>query len=237
MTPAIAFRAVTREYGAQTVLRDLTLDIGAGEIYGLAGANGSGKTTLLRAAAGAIRPTSGTISVTGMTGYVAQKFSLYEDLLVEENLVFFARCYGLGGPSLPRAVSRALDRFDLGTLRRIRTGQLSHGWKQRVAFAAALCHQPSVLILDEATSGIDLQARFQIWKVLAECAAAGVGILLATHDMEELARCHRIGYLRDGQLIVSTTPDEVRSRCAAGLGRSPESLTQALAWFAGGDGG
>lgn len=232
MTPVIAFRGVGHTYGARAVLRDVTLEIGAGEIYGLAGANGSGKTTLLRAAAGAFHPSSGSLSVTGMTGYVAQRFSLYEDLPVEENLVFFARCYGLSGRALETAVRGVMERFDLNDWRRTPTGVLSHGWKQRVAMAAALCHEPQVLILDEATSGIDLEARFQIWDVLAECARSGVGIILATHDMEEAARCDRVGYLQGGRLIVSDSVAEVRARCASGLGREPDSLTEALAWIA-----
>ena len=236
MTPAIAFRAVSHSFGAHSVLSEVTLEIGRGEIYGLAGANGSGKTTLLRAAAGAIRPAGGSIQVMGTTGYVAQKFGMYEDLLVEENLRFFARCHGLSGAELETAVDRVVGRFGLAGRLRTPAGFLSHGWKQRLAIASALCHRPTALILDEATSGIDLATRFEIWELLVEFARDGVGIVLATHDTEELSRCDRIGYLQGGRLIVSGTAGEVRALCGEGLGREPESLTAALAWFARGAG-
>ena len=232
MTPTIAFHNVSHSFGAQIVLKGVTFEIGCGEIYGLCGANGSGKTTLLRAAAGAIRPNSGSIQIPGATGYVGQKFGLYEDLLVKENLTFFAQCHGLRDVELKSAVDRVVESFGLGARLRTQAGVLSHGWKQRLAIASALCHRPAALILDEATSGIDLASRFEIWEILTEFARGGVGILLATHDTEELAHCDRMGYLQDGRLLVSGTASEVRAHGREGLGREPETLTEALASIA-----
>jgi ABC-2 type transport system ATP-binding protein len=158
-----------------------------------------------------VRPTAGRIRLAGTPGYVAQRFSLYEDLTVEENLLFAGRCYALEGAVLASAVQRVVDLFELGERLGRKTGLLSHGWKQRVALAAALCHRPRVLILDEATSGIDHGARDRIWEILAACAAEGVAVLLATHDGEEAERCGRLGYLREGRLIASGPVAETRA--------------------------
>ena len=199
-SPAVSARGVSKNFGDNVVLNGVDLQIAPGEIFGLFGANGCGKSTLLRILAGAIRPSSGTVAIQGFAGYVAQRFSLYQDLSVEENLSFYARCYRPADPALPSAIDAIIHRFGLAPFRRQRTGLLSHGWKQRVAIASALCHQPSVLLLDEATAGIDPDARQDLWTILTAAATAGTAILFTTHFTDEAARCPRTGYLRQGIL-------------------------------------
>ena len=182
------------------------------------GSNGSGKSTLLRIIAGALHASSGNVAVRGPTGYVAQKFSLYEDLLVEENIAFSARCYGLHGSELRDRVTEALERFDLQEVRRQPTALLSHGWKQRLALAAAVCHKPAVLLLDEPTAGIDPVARRYFWDIFADCAHSGATVLLATHHLDEADLCNRTGYLSCGELIPCSTP--------AGLGTRNRELPE-----------
>jgi ABC-2 type transport system ATP-binding protein len=201
MSGAIIARAITKTYGGKPVLTGVSLTVQPGEIYGLFGANGSGKSTLLRILAGAIRPDSGSIAASAATSYVAQRFSLYDDLTVEENLAFFARCHGLAGGAQTAAVDRIVDELHLETLRRERSGTLSHGWKQRLALAAALCHRPGVLLLDEATAGLDPEARAELWTILTARAAAGAALVLATHQTEEAGRCSRLGRMAEGVLM------------------------------------
>lgn len=206
----ICLDRVSKKYGSRTVLHDVSLQVDRGEIYGLLGANGSGKSTLLRIAAGGLRATSGNISTAGSTGYVAQKFSLYDDLSVEENLAFWVRCHGFWGVRSRAHVEEVMARLDLVQFRKQRAGTLSHGWKQRLALAAALGHRPSILLLDEATSGIDPEARRQLWLILQECAQSGMAILLATHHMDEVERFQRIGYVREGNLT-GVSPAQARA--------------------------
>jgi ABC-type multidrug transport system ATPase subunit len=197
---AISLRDVCKSYGRRSVLNGVTLKIGGGEIYGLFGANGSGKSTLLRIIAGALPATSGSVSIAGAAGYVAQTFSLYDDLFLEQNLTFYGRCYGLSGSHLRTRVDDVLARLRLNNLRKERTGHLSHGVKQRVALAAALCHQPSIVLLDEATAGLDPVARGELWEILRDCARSGVTILISTHHTDEGDLCDRVGHLSQGNL-------------------------------------
>lgn len=200
MNPAIEIRDISKSYGARTVLHRISLDVNAGEIFGLPGANGSGKSTLLRIVAGALRPSTGSFQLRAAMGYVAQRFAFYEDLLVEENITFHARCHGLSGKDLRRGVDTTIDRLSLTSRRREVTAHLSHGWKQRVAIAAALCHRPGILLMDEVTAGMDPESRQDLWALFRECAHSGVAILVSTHYMEDLAACDRSAYLREGRL-------------------------------------
>ncbi len=200
MAPVLTVESLSKSYGAKTVLRDLDLEVLPGEIFGLFGSNGSGKSTLLRIVAGALRPGEGRVTIRGATGYVAQKFSLYPDLTVEENLFFFAQCYRPGPRGVRSDVERVLDRVGLAPFRRERSGELSHGWKQRLSLAAALTHDPALLLLDEATAGLDPAARAALWEVLAECAGCGAAVVLATHFTDEGARCTRVARIEDGKL-------------------------------------
>ena len=198
--PAVSVRGVSKKFGANVVLSGVDIEIAPGEIFGMFGANGCGKSTLLRILAGAILPTSGTVAIQGVAGYVAQRFSLYQDLSVEENLSFYARCYRPGDETLRADIGAVIERFGLAPFRVKRTGLLSHGWKQRVAIASAMCHKPSVLLLDEVTAGIDPDARDDMWTILADASRSGTAIILTTHFTDEARHCHRTGYLRDGLL-------------------------------------
>jgi ABC-2 type transport system ATP-binding protein len=201
VTPSVlTARGVTKSYGAKAVLRGFDLEVGSGEIFGLFGSNGSGKSTLLRILAGALRPTAGSVAVRGLTGYVAQRFSLYPDLSVEENLSFFARCYALEGAAVKSRVDRVMERVGLAPYRRERSGELSHGWRQRLSLAAALSHEPALLLLDEATAGLDPGARAALWDVLANYARGGGAVVLATHFLDEGDRCGRVGRIVEGRM-------------------------------------
>ena len=178
----ITIRNLQLRYGREKVLDGLNLDLHPGSIYGLLGANGSGKSTLLRVLTGALRPHAGDISGQGVTGYVAQKFSLYEDLSVQANIEFRGRCYGIPSSELHLRLESVLDQTGLSSFRRSRTSHLSYGWKQRVALAAALCHRPSLLLLDETTAGIDPGGREVLWSILSDCCRQGATILLTTHQ-------------------------------------------------------
>jgi ABC-2 type transport system ATP-binding protein len=199
-SPAVSVNGVSKKFGANVVLNGVDLEIAPGEIFGMFGSNGCGKSTLLRILAGAMLPTSGTVAIHGVAGYVAQRFSLYQDLSVEENLWFYAQCYRPGDATLRADIDAVIERFGLAPFRGKRTGLLSHGWKQRVAIASALCHKPSVLLLDEVTAGIDPDAREDMWTILTDASRSGTAIILTTHFTDEARHCHRTGYLRDGLL-------------------------------------
>jgi ABC-2 type transport system ATP-binding protein len=209
--PAISVQGLTKYFDKHLALQNVSLEIGRGEIYGLLGSNGSGKSTLIRILAGGLRSTSGHFALHGAKGYVAQRFGLYDDLLVEENITFHARCYGLDGDALQAAIGESLQLLDLSGMRRRKTGELSHGWKHRLAIASAICHKPPILLMDEPTAGIDPVARGVTWEILEGIARTGTAILLATHHLDEAERCNRIGFLENGTLLASSTPAELTS--------------------------
>jgi len=226
--PGISARDLTKSFGEHPALRQVSLDVARGEIYGLLGSNGSGKSTLLRILAGGVRATSGQFVLHGSTGYVAQKFGLYEDLLVEENIAFYARCHGLRGAALAAAVTESLRLLDLTAMRRRRSNELSYGWKHRLALASAICHKPGILIMDEPTAGIDPVARVSTWEIIAGIARTGTAILMATHHLDEADRCHRIGYLQSGELLFSSTPRHLKASFRERSGGNDVTLSAAL---------
>jgi ABC-2 type transport system ATP-binding protein len=222
---AIDVQGITKRFGGRPVVHHIALQVRRGEIYGFLGPNGSGKTTFLRILCGLLTPDAGSGTCLGFdlrtqtgairerVGYLTQRFSFYEDLSVEENLDFVARLYGV--PRRRAAVAQCLERFGLAELRRQLAGELSGGWKQRLALAACLIHQPELLLLDEPTVGVDPKARRDFWEEIHRLAGAGITVLITTHYMDEAERCHRLAYLAYGQLLIHGRLPEVLR--AAGL--------------------
>jgi ABC-2 type transport system ATP-binding protein len=219
MPPVIDARGLVKRFGGRTVVDGFSITVERGQIYGFLGPNGSGKTTTIRMLCGLLTPDAGGGTCLGhdivkeawaikrQVGYMTQRFSLYEDLSIEENLVFVARLYGMDRRT--QRVAQALDRLGLTNRRRQLAGALSGGWKQRLALAAAILHEPKLLLLDEPTAGVDPKARREFWDEIHQLAAGGMTVLVSTHYMDEAERCHRIAYIAYGRLLTEGTIDEV----------------------------
>lgn len=218
-TPVIEVREISKSFADKTVVDKLSLQVGPGEIYGFLGPNGSGKTTFIRMLCGLLRPDSGSGFCLGfdirqepekikpLIGYMAQNFSLYEDLSVRENLNFMGRIYGL--QNLKFIVEESLDRMRLSPFAGQLAGTLSGGWKQRLALTACLLHNPRLLLLDEPTAGVDPKARRDFWDDIYLLSEQGVTSLISTHYMDEAERCHRLAYLSYGKLLAAGTAEEL----------------------------
>ena len=219
--PAVHTEKLTRKFDDVTAVDNVTFDIQRGEVFGVLGPNGSGKTTTIRMLCGLLAPTSGTATVAGFDvltqpeeirqniGYMSQKFGMYEDLTVAENLDFYSSLYGLTGEDKRKRMNELFDELGLRPRIKQLVGTLSGGWKQRISLACAIAHHPQVLFLDEPTAGVDPAARRRFWDTIYELAKSGTTILVTTHYMDEAARCQRIAFLSRGHLIAVGTSEEV----------------------------
>jgi ABC-2 type transport system ATP-binding protein len=228
-TPAIAeFGIVThglrKVFGKLVAVEGLDLEVRRGEIFGLLGPNGSGKTTAIRMLTGLLPPTAGSATVVGVDvvkspelvrrriGYMSQRFGLYDDLTVEENIQFYAGLYGIVGEENRRRVAVQLTEYRLTERTGQLAGTLSGGWKQRLALACTTTHEPDLLFLDEPTAGVDPASRRLFWELIGRRAAAGTTVVVTTHYMDEAERCQRLAFLSRGHLIGVGTPKEITAR-------------------------
>ncbi|MGE5511239.1 MAG: ABC transporter ATP-binding protein [Bacteroidota bacterium] len=222
-TPAsdavIDVEGLTKSFGDKVVVRDLTMRVNRGQIYGFLGPNGSGKTTTLRMLCGLLTPDSGRGTCLGYdiltdsrlikqhVGYMTQRFSLYQDLSIRENLEFVARVFGLPDPA--QSAREAIERLGLSGREEQLAGELSGGWKQRLALGACILPAPDLLLLDEPTAGVDPKARREFWNEIHNLAAEGLTVLVSTHYMDEAERCHEIAYIAYGELLARGTVEAV----------------------------
>jgi ABC-2 type transport system ATP-binding protein len=215
----IDVRGLTKRFGDKTVVDGLDMQVRRGEIYGFLGPNGSGKTTSIRMICGLLTPDAGSGQTLGYdvvkdsayikrkVGYMTQRFGLYDDLTIRENLDFVARVYAMDRRR--ERVDAALERLGLAGRQKQLAGSLSGGWKQRLALAACMLHEPQLLLLDEPTAGVDPKARRDFWDEIHKLAHEGITVLVSTHYMDEAERCHRLGYIAYGKLLARGTPDEL----------------------------
>ena len=220
-TDAVVTRGLRKTFGPLVAVDDLDLTIGRGELFGLLGPNGSGKTTTIRMLCGLMEPTAGSATVLGYDivreaeqvrrriGYMSQRFGLYDDLTVRENIRFYATLYGLHGARRRARVDELLGELDLAERARQLAGTLSGGWKQRLALACAIAHRPGMLFLDEPTAGVDPASRRLFWQRMHALAAQGTTILVTTHYMDEAEQCGRLAFLSRGRLIALGTVPEI----------------------------
>jgi ABC-2 type transport system ATP-binding protein len=215
---------LSRKFGSLMAVRDVSLQVRKGEIFGVLGPNGAGKSTTIRMLCGILDPTSGSGTVVGFDvrreaekiktriGYMTQRFSLYEDLTVEENLRFYAGIYGVSRAARKRRIAQVIAQSGLEERRSQIAGTLSGGWKQRVALACATVHEPPLLFLDEPTAGVDPVSRRQFWNQIHRVASEGTTVLVTTHYMDEAERCHRLAFIFRGEVLAVGTPAEVVER-------------------------
>ncbi|MBC7791332.1 MAG: ABC transporter ATP-binding protein [Anaerolineae bacterium] len=222
LAPAIEARDLTRRFGDFTAVDSISFSVAAGEVFGFLGANGAGKTTAIRMLIGLLSPSSGSARVAGhdvateaaeirrRIGYMSQRFSLYEDLTVRENIQLFGGIYGLSGAQIRDRAQALLLRLGLEHAHKKLVGALPLGWKQKLALSVALLHEPRVILLDEPTGGVDPITRRQFWQMIYDAAAEGTTVLVTTHYMDEAEYCDRISIMVDGSIAAMGAPSELK---------------------------
>ncbi len=219
---AIVARSLTKQFGDFTAVDGIDFEVHRGEVFGFLGPNGAGKTTTIRMMLGLLKPTAGTVTVLDVAvaehperirpriGYMSQRFSLYNDLTVLQNLRFYGRAYGLGNDRLKERIQEALRMTDLEGHEHTHTKDLAGGWRQRLALSAAILHRPELLFLDEPTASVDPVSRRAFWDLLYKLVAEGVTVFVTTHYMDEAEHCHRLAFIQRGRLIASGSPEEIK---------------------------
>jgi ABC-2 type transport system ATP-binding protein len=219
--PVVVAERLSRRFGKLVAVENVSLQVEAGEVYGVLGPNGAGKSTTIRMLCGLLDPTGGRARVVGLDvarhpeqvkariGYMTQRFSLYEDLSVRENLAFYAAIYGVAWRRRRARIDEVIERVGLGDRRNQLAGTLSGGWKQRLALACSTIHEPPLLFLDEPTAGVDPVSRREFWERIHALSAAGTTILVTTHYMDEAERCHRLAFIFRGRVLQIGGPDEI----------------------------
>lgn len=218
----ISTNKLTKKFGDFTAVDQITFDVQKGEIFGFLGANGAGKTTAMRMLCGLSLPTSGEATIAGFDvykqtekiksniGYMSQKFSLYEDLTIKENINFFGGIYGLSDKALKEQSEMLVDKLGLASHSKQLVGSLPLGWKQKLAFSVAIIHEPSIVFLDEPTGGVDPITRRQFWDLIYEASEKGITIFVTTHYMDEAEYCNRISMMVDGSIVALDSPTKLK---------------------------
>lgn len=224
---SIEAHQLTKKFGQFTAVNAITFEVGRGEIFGFLGANGAGKTTAIKMLIGLSRPTSGQATVAGFDvysqtegikehiGYMSQKFSLYEDLSIRQNIRFYGGIYGLGRRQIQQKTGEILQNLQLESYANKVVGALPLGWKQRLAFAVASVHDPEIIFLDEPTGGVDPKTRRQFWEMIYQAAERGITVFVTTHYMDEAEYCNRISIMVDGNMEALGTPGELKKEFSA----------------------
>jgi ABC-2 type transport system ATP-binding protein len=227
-SPAIQATGLTKRFGDFTAVNDVNFEVRHGEIFGFLGPNGSGKTTSIRMMLGLMKPTSGSVQVLGMdvdgasarirprVGYMSQRFSLYNDLSVLQNLNFYGAAYGLSDTELQASIKDSLVRAGLEGREHAKTKDLSGGWRQRLALSAAILHRPEVLFLDEPTAGVDPVSRRAFWDLLYKLIAEGITVFVTTHYMDEAEHCGRLAFIQRGKIIAYGSPADIKAQMMRG---------------------
>ncbi|GAB4504426.1 MAG: ABC transporter ATP-binding protein [Anaerolineales bacterium] len=226
--PAISVQNLTKRFGDFTAVNGIDFEVHPGEIFGFLGPNGAGKTTTIRMVLGLLKPSAGSVEVLGIpmdrhaarlrprAGYLSQRFSLYNDLTVRQNLEFYGRSYGLNNSLLQERITAALTMSDLVGHEATKTRDLSGGWRQRLALSAAILHRPEILFLDEPTAGVDPVSRRAFWDLLYQLVGEGVTVFVTTHYMDEAEHCHRLAFIQRGEIIACGTPAAIKHEVMRG---------------------
>jgi len=240
--PAIIAQNLTKRFGDFTAVNNVSFEVDRGEIFGFLGPNGSGKTTSIRMMLGLMKPTSGSVEVLNMNvnesaskirprvGYMSQRFSLYNDLSVMQNLKFYGAAYGLSNSELQASINDALVRAGLEGREDAKTKDLSGGWRQRLALSAAILHRPEVIFLDEPTAGVDPVSRRAFWDLLYKLISEGITVFVTTHYMDEAEHCGRLAFIQHGNIIAHGSPADIKSQMMSGdvLEIAPSNAVEAV---------